>query len=146
MRGLDPRIHLPKRMDCRVKPGNDKENLKEQVLWLNSHFRRIRGYPAARSGRSRKAPPRPANSVYIWNTDTTANPSVDTYYIDTHDCGPMVLDGLIWIKNHIDPTLTFRRSCREGVCGSCAMNIDGQNTLACTTSMHDVKEGAVKIN
>ena len=58
----------------------------------------------------------------------------------------MVLDGLIWIKNHIDPTLTFRRSCREGVCGSCAMSIDGQNTLACTMSMHDVKGGAVKIN
>jgi succinate dehydrogenase / fumarate reductase iron-sulfur subunit len=58
----------------------------------------------------------------------------------------MVLDGLIWIKNHIDPTLTFRRSCREGVCGSCAMNIDGQNTLACTKSMHDVKDGAVKVN
>ncbi len=58
----------------------------------------------------------------------------------------MVLDGLIWIKNHIDPTLTFRRSCREGVCGSCAMNIDGQNTLACTRSMHDVKDGAVKVN
>jgi succinate dehydrogenase / fumarate reductase iron-sulfur subunit len=58
----------------------------------------------------------------------------------------MVLDGLIWIKNNIDPTLTFRRSCREGVCGSCAMNIDGQNTLACTKSMHDVKEGAVKVN
>ena len=58
----------------------------------------------------------------------------------------MVLDGLIWIKNHIDPTLTFRRSCREGVCGSCAMNIDGQNTLACTKAMHDVKGGAVKIN
>ena len=59
----------------------------------------------------------------------------------------MVLDGLIWIKNHIDPTLTFRRSCREGVCGSCAMNIDGQNTLACTKSMHDVAAGgAVKVN
>ena len=58
----------------------------------------------------------------------------------------MVLDGLIWIKNNIDPTLTFRRSCREGVCGSCAMNIDGQNTLACTKSMHDVKDGAVKVN
>jgi hypothetical protein len=84
--------------------------------------------------------------VYRWNPDDGKNPSVDTYYIDTHDCGPMVLDGLIWIKNHIDPTLTFRRSCREGVCGSCAMNIDGQNTLACTKSMHDVKDGAVKIN
>ncbi len=56
-----------------------------------------------------------------------------------------MLDGLIWIKNHIDPTLTFRRSCREGVCGSCAMNIDGQNTLACTKDMHDVDAGPVNI-
>lgn len=46
-------------------------------------------------------------------------------------CGPMVLDALIKIKNEIDPTLTFRRSCREGICGSCAMNIGGTNTLAC---------------
>src|SRR5439155_1207838 len=68
------------------------------------------------------------------------------YHVDINECGPMVLDGLIWIKNYIDPTLTFRRSCREGVCGSCAMNIDGQNTLACTKSMHDVKDGAVKVN
>ena len=84
--------------------------------------------------------------VYRWNPDDGKNPSVDTYYIDINDCGPMVLDGLIWIKNHIDPTLTFRRSCREGVCGSCAMNIDGQNSLACTKSMHDVKDAAVTIN
>src|ERR1044072_6938920 len=79
--------------------------------------------------------------VYRWNPDDGKNPSVDTYFIDTNECGPMVLDGLIWIKNHIDPTLTFRRSCREGVCGSCAMNIDGQNTLACTKSMHEVAGG-----
>jgi succinate dehydrogenase / fumarate reductase iron-sulfur subunit len=84
--------------------------------------------------------------VYRWNPDDGKNPSVDTYHVDTNDCGPMVLDALIWIKNHVDPTLTFRRSCREGVCGSCAMNIDGQNTLACTKSMHDVKDGAVKVN
>ena len=84
--------------------------------------------------------------VYRWNPDDGKNPSVDIYHVDTHDCGPMVLDALIWIKNNLDPTLTFRRSCREGVCGSCAMNIDGQNTLACTKSMHDVKDGAVKIN
>ena len=64
--------------------------------------------------------------------DDGKNPRIDTYYVDRDDCGPMVLDALIWIKNNIDPTLTFRRSCREGVCGSCAMNIDGTNTLACT--------------
>ena len=85
-----------------------------------------------------KSWPKPAGAsetrefrVYRWNPDDGKNPSIDTYHVDINDCGPMVLDGLIWIKNHIDPTLTFRRSCREGVCGSCAMNIDGVNTLAC---------------
>jgi len=56
---------------------------------------------------------------------------MQTYDVDLNDCGPMVLDALIKIKNEMDPTLTFRRSCREGICGSCAMNIDGANTLAC---------------
>ena len=63
--------------------------------------------------------------IYRWNPDDGRNPRLDTYYVDTGDCGPMILDALIWIKNNIDPTLTFRRSCREGVCGSCAMNIGG---------------------
>ena len=62
-----------------------------------------------------------------------------------HDCGPMVLDALIWIKNKIDPTLTFRRSCREGVCGSCAMNIDGANTLACTKGMDEIRASTIRI-
>ena len=70
--------------------------------------------------------------VYRYDPDSEANPRIDTYFIDLDDCGPMVLDGLLWIKNKIDPTLTLRRSCREGICGSCAMNIDGLNTLACT--------------
>jgi len=82
--------------------------------------------------------------VYRWNPDDGQNPRLDTYFVDTDDCAPMVLDGLIWIKNKVDPTLTFRRSCREGVCGSCAMNIDGTNTLACTRGMEEIK-GAVRI-
>jgi succinate dehydrogenase / fumarate reductase iron-sulfur subunit len=82
--------------------------------------------------------------IYRWNPDDGKNPSVDTYFIDMDDCGPMVLDAIIKIKNEIDPTLTFRRSCREGICGSCAMNIDGINTLACTYGMAEVK-GVVKI-
>jgi succinate dehydrogenase / fumarate reductase, iron-sulfur subunit len=82
--------------------------------------------------------------IYRWNPDDGRNPRLDSYHVDLDDCGPMVLDGLIWIKNKIDPTLTFRRSCREGVCGSCAMNIDGTNTLACTKDMRDIR-GAVKI-
>lgn len=82
--------------------------------------------------------------VYRWNPDDGANPRIDTYYVDTDDCGPMVLDAIIWIKNSVDPTLTFRRSCREGVCGSCAMNIDGTNTLACTKGLDEIS-GPVKI-
>ena len=77
--------------------------------------------------------------VYRWNPDDGNNPRIDTYYVDTGDCGPMVLDALIWIKNNVDPTLTFRRSCREGICGSCSMNIDGTNTLACTKAMSDIE-------
>ena len=66
--------------------------------------------------------------VYGWNPEDGENPRIDCYGIDLAECGPMVLDALIKIKNEIDPTLTFRRSCREGICGSCAMNIDGTNT------------------
>jgi succinate dehydrogenase / fumarate reductase, iron-sulfur subunit len=77
--------------------------------------------------------------IYRYNPDDGYNPRIDTYVVDRDDCGPMVLDALILIKNKIDPTLTFRRSCREGVCGSCAMNIDGTNGLACTSSIDDVK-------
>jgi len=83
--------------------------------------------------------------IYRWNQDDGQNPRIDTYHVDTQDCGPMILDALIWIKNKIDPTLTFRRSCREGVCGSCAMNIDGTNTLACTKGMDEVKHATIKI-
>ena len=82
--------------------------------------------------------------IYRWSPEDGKNPRIDTYHVDTADCGPMVLDALIWIKNTIDPTLTFRRSCREGVCGSCAMNIDGGNALACTKHAGEIK-GAVKI-
>ena len=82
--------------------------------------------------------------VYRWDPDSGENPRVDTYYLDLDDCGPMVLDAIIKIKNEIDPTLTFRRSCREGICGSCAMNIDGANTLACTKGLDEI-EGDVRI-
>jgi succinate dehydrogenase / fumarate reductase, iron-sulfur subunit len=83
--------------------------------------------------------------VYRWNPDDGQNPRLDTFFVDLDDCGPMVLDALIWIKNKVDPTLTFRRSCREGVCGSCSMNIDGTNTLACTRGMDEIKAEAVRI-
>jgi succinate dehydrogenase / fumarate reductase, iron-sulfur subunit len=85
-----------------------------------------------------------AFKIYRWDPDAKANPRLDTYEVDLDGCGPMVLDALIKIKNEIDTTLTFRRSCREGICGSCAMNIDGTNTLACLKSIDEVK-GDVRI-
>lgn len=82
--------------------------------------------------------------IYRYDPDTGENPRVDSYEIDLDKCGPMVLDAIIHIKNEVDSTLAFRRSCREGICGSCAMNIDGTNTLACTKATESIK-GDVKI-
>jgi succinate dehydrogenase / fumarate reductase iron-sulfur subunit len=101
------------------------------------------------TGQTHKAPPGTKRvrefKIYRWNPDDGKNPRTDTYEIDLDACGPMVLDALIKIKNEVDPTLTFRRSCREGICGSCAMNIDGGNTLACLKPIAEVT-GAVKIH
>lgn len=100
-------------------------------------------------GRHFAAPAGAANvkvfRIYRWNPDEGGNPRIDSYEVDLDQCGPMVLDAVIKIKNEIDPTLTFRRSCREGICGSCAMNIDGTNTLACTKPIAEIR-GAVRIN
>jgi len=82
--------------------------------------------------------------IYRFDPDTGENPRVDTFDVDMDNCGPMVLDAIIKIKSEMDSSLTFRRSCREGICGSCAMNIDGSNTLACTMSLDDI-EGDVSI-
>jgi succinate dehydrogenase / fumarate reductase, iron-sulfur subunit len=83
-------------------------------------------------------------AIYRYDPESGATPRIDTYAVDLDRCGPMVLDALIKIKNEVDPTLTFRRSCREGICGSCAMNIDGVNVLACTTAI-DAARGDVKV-
>ena len=99
-------------------------------------------------GKTFKAPPGAKRvktfRIYRWDPDQGGNPTIDAYEIDLDQCGPMVLDALIKIKNEVDSTLTFRRSCREGVCGSCSMNIDGTNTLACTKYISEVK-GDVRI-
>ena len=81
--------------------------------------------------------------VYRYDPNSKENPHTDSYDVDVEHC-PMVLDALIKIKNEIDPTLTFRRSCREGICGSCSMNISGRNTLACIKPLADFK-GDIKI-
>ena len=80
--------------------------------------------------------------IYRYDPEEKQKPYIQTYPVDMNNCGPMVLDALIKIKNEQDSTLTFRRSCREGICGSCAMNIDGGNTLAC---LKDVEGDATKI-
>jgi succinate dehydrogenase / fumarate reductase iron-sulfur subunit len=82
--------------------------------------------------------------IYRWDPDSGENPRLDSYEVDMSTCGPMVLDALIKIKNETDTTLTFRRSCREGICGSCSMNIDGTNTLACIKPIEEIS-GDVKI-
>jgi succinate dehydrogenase iron-sulfur subunit len=92
-----------------------------------------------------KGPKRPKRiRVYRYDPEGNEGPRLDSYTIDTTTSGPMVLDALIKIKNEVDSTLTFRRSCREGVCGSCAMNIGGSNTLACTKAMADIS-GTINI-
>jgi succinate dehydrogenase / fumarate reductase iron-sulfur subunit len=78
--------------------------------------------------------------IYRFNPDSGENPRLDTFVLDVKSTGPMVLDALIQIKAAVDSSLTFRRSCREGICGSCAMNINGVNRLACTTAMQDLDE------
>lgn len=82
--------------------------------------------------------------IYRWSPDDKSNPTVDSFEVDLDKFGPMVLDAIIYIKNFVDPTLTFRRSCREGICGSCAMNINGTNTLACLSPIENFS-GDIKI-
>lgn len=100
--------------------------------------------PRAFSTEAAAAPPAATTfKIYRWNPDTGGEPKAVNYTVDMDDCGPMVLDALIKIKNEQDPTLTFRRSCREGICGSCAMNINGTNTLACLCRIDTGKNNAV---
>ena len=104
------------------------------TLPKNSKIRQGKTISAANGAKNTKV-----FRVYRWDPDAGKNPSMDTYEINLDNCGPMVLDAIIYIKNELDPTLTFRRSCREGICGSCAMNIGGINTLACTLAIEDIK-------
>lgn len=113
--------------------------MAEFRLPANSRVRKGKQHPLPSNTRNLKV-----FEIYRWDPDGKENPRIDTYKVDMDSCGPMVLDGLIKIKNQMDATLTFRRSCREGICGSCAMNIDGTNTLACTKSIEEIN-GKVKI-
>ena len=109
------------------------------TLPRNSRIRTGTSYPAPAGAKRART-----FRIYRYNPDSGETPRLDSYTVDLDACGPMVLDAVIKIKNEVDSTLTFRRSCREGVCGSCAMNIDGANTLACTKYLDEIK-GDVKI-
>jgi succinate dehydrogenase / fumarate reductase iron-sulfur subunit len=111
----------------------------ELALPANSKITKGKTHPAPAGAKNTRA-----FKVYRYDPDSGANPSVDTYQVDMDTCGPMVLDGLLKIKDEMDSTLALRRSCREGICGSCAMNIDGQNTLACLKPIDECK-GDVKV-
>ncbi len=113
--------------------------MAEFTLPKNSVIQPGKEYPAPEGATNLKRV-----EVYRWEPDTGENPKVDIYNIDLDKCGPMVLDAIIKIKDEVDTTLAFRRSCREGICGSCSMNINGKNTLACTKAIRDIK-GTIKI-
>ncbi len=113
--------------------------MAEFSLPKNSKIKEGKHYPASPNAKNVKT-----FKVYRWDPGNNENPRTDTFEIDLDECGPMVLDALLKIKNEIDSTLTLRRSCREGICGSCAMNIDGRNTLACTKAIDEI-EGDVNI-
>ena len=102
------------------------------TLPKNSKIKKGKTFSAAEGAKHKKT-----FHIYRWEPDTDENPRMETYEINLDNCGPMILDAIIYIKNEIDSTLTFRRSCREGICGSCAMNIAGTNTLACTKDTDD---------
>ena len=108
-------------------------------LPVNSRVKSGKTHPAATGASNPRT-----FKVYRYDPDGDGPPRLDTYEVDMDACGPMVLDALIKIKDEIDPTLTFRRSCREGICGSCSMNIGGTNTLACTKAVDDFR-GTLKI-
>src|SRR6478736_1945342 len=113
--------------------------MAEFTLPKNSKVQKGKKYPAKAGAKNVRT-----FRVYRWNPDDQDNPHIDEYEVDLATCGPMVLDAMNKIKNEIDATLTFRRSCREGICGSCAMNIAGTNTLACLKAIDDVR-GVMKI-
>jgi succinate dehydrogenase / fumarate reductase iron-sulfur subunit len=113
----------------------------ELTLPQNSKVQKGKTFPA-KAGAKRVR----TFKIYRYDPESGENPRWDTYQLDLDSCGPMVLDALLAIKNTMDPSLALRRSCREGVCGSCAMNISGRNTLACTKGMDELPAGTITVS
>jgi succinate dehydrogenase / fumarate reductase iron-sulfur subunit len=113
--------------------------MAEFTLPKNSRIGKGKAHAAAAGAKRTKR-----FKIYRYDPETKQNPRYDSFEVDLDACGPMVLDALIKIKSDQDPSLTFRRSCREGICGSCAMNMGGRNGLACTTAIEDLS-GEIRI-
>ena len=115
--------------------------MAEFTLPANSKVEKGRDWPA--QGKPKRVK---SFQIYRWDPATGQNPRMDTFEINLDACGPTVLDVLIKITDEIDPSLAFRRSCREGICGSCSMNIEGVNTLACLMHVKDLKKDVSRIS
>jgi succinate dehydrogenase / fumarate reductase iron-sulfur subunit len=113
--------------------------MAEFTLPKNSKIRKGKAHAAPAGAKRVKS-----FKIYRYDPDSGDNPRYDRFDVDLDSCGPMVLDALIKIKAEQDPGLTFRRSCREGICGSCSMNLNGRNGLACTTAIEDLS-GEIRI-
>merc|ERR1712123_34043 len=145
----------PKKDYKQIQTGKMAVNATSKLLSLSSKSPlsvAIRGAAAAAAPKEEKgawglrSEKQKTFEIYRWDAEKPGDkPKMENYKIDLNNCGPMVLDALIKIKNEMDPTLTFRRSCREGICGSCAMNIQGSNTLACLAYIDDDTKQATKI-
>ena len=98
--------------------------------YLNSRFERVANLK------------RRTFQIYRYDPDRDERPRMQTIELDLDGSERMLLDALIRLKS-VDPTLSFRRSCREGVCGSDAMNINGKNGLACTTNLNELTQPIV---
>ena len=90
--------------------------------------------------KDKKCTPQNFLRIYRWNPYLDKKPWFAFYPLLSKEGGPMILDALIYVKQHLDSTLTFRRSCREGICGSCSMNIEGTNSLACLKPLEKNKK------
>src|SRR5882724_4731166 len=114
--------------------------MSEFTLPANSKVGKGKHWPAQSDGGHVKT-----FRIYRWDPDKKANPSLDTYEIDLDHCGPMVLDALVKINDQIDPTLSYRRSCRAGLYGSCQITVDGNNPPPFLPPINSLNAGTSRI-
>merc|ERR1711962_820317 len=151
--GSSVKCKMGSSVKCKLGCGMAAAGIKQALLASNTLANASRTIAVRCQSTAAAAAPEPEQekrlkkfSVYRWDPEKAGDkPHMQTYEVDLNTCGPMILDALLKIKNEIDPTLTFRRSCREGICGSCSMNIGGVNTLACISKIDSNLGKATKI-